>query len=601
VKRHSRLLLVIHMVVLAAVVTLGATPVLAVHNKAFELDGNIVNTPGGAQTVDWADLFNVSGTNVPTPKPSLPAGFSAAKFSRDFQINSNSDSSVYATGSKDTLNILGGWQCKIANNVNDKTDLLNAYIVAYNDTSVTPAHTLVYFGIETASNEGTRDVGIWLLKDQTVGCVAGTGNTNFVGNHTDGDILIVAEYTGSSGVSFIQAFRWNGGPEGSLGTSPSVVGTDCRTAAANDAICARTNSEVLFGATPTPTTLGVPWLTKTKTSNPSQPGLGSDDLDIGEFFEGGIDLTASGLSGCFATTLFNTRSSASPGATIFDFTLTSFPLCTLTVDKFCDTDVPENPHVTQGDPDTLNTTFQVVITGTGQISGPVTLKEDHIFVAGEKCEITAISGGTGSPTVFPIAFGSLGSNPLVTVSTSLTGPINVTVVCESVTNPLINAVTAAAGGLTDSHVMSATQACALGNPHLTVAKVCADPADIGRPAVTLDPNGGFSVCVQIRIQNNSGEDLTNFTVVDTPALIAGSVTTVPSDLLSGGTLQDSAMGLVNGCYHANNPDGNETNPCLAMFTDQVQSVVATGVTSGLPVIVDTSPLPSASCPLCPCP
>ena len=45
---------------------------------------------------------------------------------------------------------------------------------------------------------------------------------------------------------------------------------------------------------------GIPWLTKTKTSKPSQPGLTSADLDIGEFFEGGIDLTASGITGCFS-------------------------------------------------------------------------------------------------------------------------------------------------------------------------------------------------------------------------------------------------------------------------------------------------------------
>ena len=588
-KGHSRLLLIVHLVVLAAVVTLGAAPALAVHLKAFELDGNIINNPGGNQTVDWADLFNVSGTSVPTPKPTLPTGFNVARFSRDFQINANSDNTVYATGSKDTLNILGGWQCKIANNVNDKTDLLNAYVVAYTDTSFTPAHTLIYFGIETASNEGTRDVGIWLLKDSSVGCVAGSGNTNFTGNHQDGDILIVAEYTGSSGVSVIRAFRWNGGPEGSLGTSASVVGTDCQTAAPNDAICARTNSTPLLGGT------GVPWLTKTKTSNPSQPGLGSDDLDIGEFFEGGIDLTASQLSGCFSTTQFNTRSSAEPGATLFDFTTTSFPLCTITVDKFCDTSVANNPHVTQvsGGEDTLNTTFKVVITGTGTISSPVTLKEDHVFVTGESCKITAISGGTGSPTTFPI---NLGSTP-VQVSTSLTGPINVTVVCESVTNPLINAVTASAGGLTDSHVMTAAQACALGAPHLTVAKVCADPADIGRPAVVLVPGGGFNVCVQIQLINNSGEDLEAFTVVDNPALTVTS--TVPSNLLTGGTLQNGATGLVNGCYNATNPDGNETNPSLAMFTDTVQSVSATGATSGVAVVVDTTPLPSASCPLCP--
>src|SRR5262245_33372612 len=45
----------------------------AVNDKSFELDGNIVANTAGK--VDWASLYDVSGSAVPTPKTSLPTSF----------------------------------------------------------------------------------------------------------------------------------------------------------------------------------------------------------------------------------------------------------------------------------------------------------------------------------------------------------------------------------------------------------------------------------------------------------------------------------------------------------------------------------------------
>src|SRR5262249_17061708 len=159
------------------------------------------------------------------------------------------------------------------------------------------------------------------LKDKTVGCVSGKKAADFTGNHTDGDLLIVSEYTKGGGVSTIKAYAWSGGAGGSL-VGPIATGTDCQTIGGT--ICATVNST---SNGPLRFSNGVPWLTQTKTSNPSVPGLTSGDLDVGEFFEGGIDLTANNLSGCFTQFLADTRSAATPNATLYDYSLGSFPLC----------------------------------------------------------------------------------------------------------------------------------------------------------------------------------------------------------------------------------------------------------------------------------
>jgi len=573
-------------------VLLGVTPTFAVHDKAFELDGNIKNDPAGAQTTDWADLFQVSGSNVPTPKASLPAGFGPANFSRDFAPGGSSDATTYATGSKDTLPIVGGWQCTKSNNVNDKTDALNAYIVAYIDAQ---GHRIVYFGIETASNEGTRDVGIWLLKDQSVGCTATSGKAlDFSGTHNDGDILIVAEYTGSNGVSTIKAFRWNGdGITGSLGSNASVVGTDCRQAAAGDFICARTNSSpILHGD-------GVPWLTQTKSSNPSVPGLTSADLDVAEFFEGGIDLTASNLDGCFTNSLFDTRSSATVGATIFDYTVVGFPLCGISVDKACAPSTPTAPNpVPTGDGEKLHTIFNVPITSKGGTVFNVTLqegdKDGNLPTGLVSCQLTGVDG-----PIVPVA---LGKNPVV-VATSLNGTLNATVECDSTTNPFVNTVTVTAKSssqqatqdLVASHTTTSAQTCSFNGSPLTVEKKCHTPG----PAVTLVAGGGFKVCVDIKLTNNSSEDAVGITITDNPAL---TITSDPIGVSNpgGGSLEHGASATVSGCYTTANADNNETNPCLAKFKDQLTSVTATGKVSG-DNIAPTGPLPSAECPLCACP
>jgi hypothetical protein len=288
--------------------------VLAVHDEDFELDANTAVNAGGP-AFDWESFFNSSGAESPTLPDATRPGFTASGFDRDFNTNANgtfntSDSSTFATGSKDTLPITPGWQCGFSSNVNSKTDISNAYAVSYTDPGT--SDEILYFGLERNANTGTGNIGFWFLQD-AVSCETTTGNEPFVGDHVDGDILVVSEFSNGGAVATIQAYRWDGGANGTLNPNPVASGASCANAAGGDSICAIVNT----------VTITTSWLTANK-----QDGA-AHSLRVSEFFEAGLNLTDRGLGGkCFSTFMGVTRSSTSLTATIFDFSLGTLGECT---------------------------------------------------------------------------------------------------------------------------------------------------------------------------------------------------------------------------------------------------------------------------------
>jgi hypothetical protein len=294
--------------IVAAMTLLVATAVLAVHDEDFQLDGDVIastttNKGGSVQTVDWDSIFDANGNE----KAPLPPGFEDAGFKKDFQHTGTTfvtkDTTTYATGSKDTLPI-SGWQCNFDNNVNSKIDVMNAYAASYVDPQT--GDEIVYFALERNTNTGDANVGFWFLQD-AVGCESTGGAVDFTGEHRDGDILIVSAFSGGGLVSTINAYRWNGDDAtGSLGTTPIASGVDCRstTVLPGDPACGAANTA----------NITTPWLTanfKDKVGH---------TLRTAEFFEGGVNLTDTGLGGrCFNTFIGDTRSSTSLTATLFDF------------------------------------------------------------------------------------------------------------------------------------------------------------------------------------------------------------------------------------------------------------------------------------------
>jgi hypothetical protein len=386
-KRRKRFLLGPLLLIAALVALFLAGSAQAVHDLQFQLDGDTTSTaysppPNSSPAYDWNNIFNVADSGgietVSNNSANVGSGktFDAASFTRDFETNATcpttsavglnststnlctADDTTYATGSKDTLGVgNGGWQCNHDNNVNSKIDIMNAYVVEYTNPTADANgvhHKIFYFGVERNVSNGTNDVGVWFLQSGA-SCTAPTGHVNFTGQHQDGDTLVVAEQTSGGGVSTAKAFRWAAAASGSLSGDggcidsndnpdphtggcnnlPIATGADCKTTGGTDALCATTNANCPLpkrGTTVPPCALPwnsavtTPWL----TANGSSVG---NTIASPDFFEGGIDITAAfaGKGGttpsCFTTSVPDTRSSASPTATLFDFTLNQIGGC----------------------------------------------------------------------------------------------------------------------------------------------------------------------------------------------------------------------------------------------------------------------------------
>jgi len=162
--------------------------------------------------------------------------------------------------------------------------------------------------------------------------VTTNGGHPFTGTHTTGDILLVSDFTQGGSTSTIKVFEW--------------VGDD-----ATGSLVALNNGNPIGGSTFAIVNGGditVPWsyVNKSKSHSPA----------AGEFLEGGVNLTALGLQGCFSSFLAETRSSQSPTATLSDFVIGSFHTCEV---QLPNTASVQADNFNNGQPITSN---QVIIT-----------------------------------------------------------------------------------------------------------------------------------------------------------------------------------------------------------------------------------------------
>jgi hypothetical protein len=254
---------------------------------------------------------------------------------------------------------------------------MNAYAAEYLDPVT--GDEILYFALERNTNTGDANVGFWFLQDE-VGCESTGGSAPFAGDHTDGDLLIVSAFTKGGNVSTIDVYRWNGGATGSLGTTPVAHGVDCRSGSTStgDDACATANTAAIT----------TPWL----TANFKQ-GV-DNSLQTAEFFEGGVNLTATNLGGkCFNTFLGDTRSSQSLTATLFDYAAGTLGECAGEMTTTAST----NGTVTPGTAVTDSAT--ITISGADNPDDPtgdVTFFLCGPIAAGADCSTGGTNIGTGT-------------------------------------------------------------------------------------------------------------------------------------------------------------------------------------------------------------
>jgi hypothetical protein len=349
----------------------------SVKSQTFELDGNIAQDhPAAPTTYDWANFFDSSGAQSPVLPDATRLGYTASTFVRDFNtaagkkpgsiVFDTSDSSTYTIGSKDILDV-NGWSCTPANNVTDKGDIMNAYAVAYTAPGV-GGHKFMFFGLERNANAGDANVAFWFLQGKA-SCPAAGGS--FTGTHHNGDLLMVSAFTNGGSVSNINVYEWQ---NGALNTTPVANGGDCRNGTlTGDPTCATSNTAPINN---------IPWLTENKAD-----GVGHT-LQTGEFFEGGVDLSAPSVNlanNCFNTFIPDTRSSQSLTATLYDYAVGQLGECktNLTTTHGDTADTPENDNGIGGaaaSPTSIGTgsvssgtdTAALQVTGVGSWDGTLT-------------------------------------------------------------------------------------------------------------------------------------------------------------------------------------------------------------------------------------
>ena len=229
----------------------------------------------------------------------LPASFCDgnpadwANFRNTYPINgytldvANSGSNLdnqFTNGSKDGDQI-STWRW-VLGNANDKGDITNA-AVALTGTN----NCILRFAGDRTSDNGAASIGFWFF----VSPVSTNSNGTFSGTHTNGDLLILSDFTNGGTVPNIKVYVWQNGN-----------------------LVLKTANSTGFCAAVNQTTSTVPaGFTYTNSS-------GNNQYAPNTFYEGAINLCAFGIGSCFSTFQFETRNSQSITASLQDFAGGSF-------------------------------------------------------------------------------------------------------------------------------------------------------------------------------------------------------------------------------------------------------------------------------------
>ncbi len=361
---------------LTLITTLFAGTVFAVDDiTEFQMDGDALEAtsppPPFADVFgdDWDTLWH-NGAN----DGGDPLVFTGVRHDHD-------PDDVFDGGKKDIQDI-SEWSWKLGTPL-DKGNITHAYATAYmcpelgvpegcsgDSCECENGDVIAYFGADRASNKGDTFMGFWFFKQDVLALPDGT----FTNQHEYGDTLVLVNFPQSvNAVPEIRVVKWNTactkavknpvtGDCAAENLELVYEGVVCHSELSDDA-CAITNTQELFpnGASAMfAGTVSAPWDYVSK--NPDVNCDGPYCFPYETFFEGGINLTklvGMGEDTCYATFMAETRSSSEFTATLKDFSLDQFPLCSLELSKTCGTGV--------FNPDTgyLEIPYSVTVRNTG--------------------------------------------------------------------------------------------------------------------------------------------------------------------------------------------------------------------------------------------
>ena len=320
-------------------VTRGANP--TAHPAASDVTREVTAaTPG----TDWDVVYNDVTANPPTanhPNPcsqSTNGGTVIANAVACDWINravGGATGAAFTTGgSKDDLDIntcvpspctaasvvTNNWQWANTS-VPDADQINDGYAIKFVDPVAEAdgkKHQFLYFGADRYATNGSKDFSFWFFQNPVNADASGDflNDAGLPAEHKVNDILISGTFTQGGAVTTVRVFKWAGSggdfnpPSGTLNTGP--VGPDCVPGGSQD-LCNTVNN----------TTINSPWTYVGKAAISSNPQV----MYNGAAMEGGIDLTAAGLQGCFSSFMATTRSAPSIGSQDKAFILGRFEAC----------------------------------------------------------------------------------------------------------------------------------------------------------------------------------------------------------------------------------------------------------------------------------
>ncbi len=561
--------------VVVVIITLAMTGVVTRVVKAvsesgvFELDGNATqDTPLGGAVVfpeDWQT------TNAPFGAGTGPS----QAIARTGAINDAhggsgpDDTAFFNKQTKDTVDIPGNWTFK-STNVPDKDDITNAYAAAF----IAPGSgdTIVTFGADRFSaGAGDAFLGFWFFQSDVH---PGAGG-QFTGQHTNGDALILANFSGGGTTPTVQVLQWcTGCGDVDTNLKQVFIGTEKCGSDSGAPACATTNSSAT----------DVFWSyinkgPKTTVCDPSTNGTGKCSVEPLAFFEGAVNLTqifGPGNLPCISSFLAETRSSSSLSADLKDFVNHGFTLCGISIDKACGPGAPTANGSTVTFPYTVtvkNTAggklYNAVVTDVQQTSANgTTTKTYNCATTPALCLLT----GKGTP----------GGTVTISDSFTATGIVTAQNSANVAAAPCLNC----AATIVPNPNVPATVSCHIDIfSDIDVTKNCV--------SVVLGGSGtSFSVTVSVNgtITNNSqsNTDLTGITLTNTkgPSPISLAKTTLAQGESENwsSSYQASFADLIPNCSTGTN-----------CFTDTVTASGAPALGGGAAKTKQAT----ATCPLCP--
>ena len=327
----------------------------------FELDGNATSNdfPGD----DW-DAVN-SGGGTPLARTGLIVDRPEPPFAQ------------FTGGQSKDEEDIPNWRHR-SGTPPAKDDITNAYAAAY--THPDTGDLILVFGMDRFDTSGDAQLGFWFLQDQVQPVAGGT----FTGEHVNGDLLVLVNFSGGGDVPTIAAFRWEGTGLVQVGMAVQVLCTGGFIPDGRNA-CGITNA----------VTATAPW---TYFNKDVGQGDTATNFPPAAFFEGGINLTDLGIAACFTNFIAESRSSTSITAVLKDFATPAggFNLCDIEVTKNC-----ANPRLDQsGNNIIYDISGKVTNTGIGTLSN-VTLSDDP--TASSAFQVVDCTTNTPTGANFPLA------------------------------------------------------------------------------------------------------------------------------------------------------------------------------------------------------